>query len=298
MSKEDRFVTGYSRISFKTPGPPLRTAQEDGVWLTADFELDADISPLFPYINAVAESAVYYDKPVFIKFLLDGVLCGLHPESGSAAPFEDKLRAVEFLDRLIAFLNDLHSRKDSIQPNHKKYRPVSVLQILKLLPRTNCGDCGFTSCMAFAAALSKKQTAPEQCPGISRPISENAVYPVYDAQGNLLSTVTIDIDTTKIRHDLQKERESMERLQQRLAAATRPSAGDDKKGRPEPDTVLTGRELEVLRLVASGATNTEISDILTISPHTVKSHVIHIFNKLGVNDRAQAAVWAARNNLI
>jgi DNA-binding NarL/FixJ family response regulator len=61
---------------------------------------------------------------------------------------------------------------------------------------------------------------------------------------------------------------------------------------------LTGRELEVLRFLARGDTNAEISLHLGISPHTVKSHVIHIFNKLGVNDRTQAAVWAARHQLI
>ena len=269
---------------------------EDGVFLTADFELKTDVSPLFPYINAVAENAVYYEKPVFIKFMLDGVLCGLHPESGSAAPFEDKLQAIEFLDRLIAFLNDLYSRKHAIQPNFKKYRPVSVLDILKLLPRTNCGECGFSSCMAFAASLSKMETSPEQCPKFSRPISENAVYPVYDGQGNLLSTVTIDVDISKMRCELEKEREAVQRLQRKLT--TPPDSSCEEPGCTEPEPPLTGREVEVLRLVALGATNTEISEALTISPHTVKSHVIHIFNKLGVNDRAQAAVWAARRNLI
>jgi len=62
--------------------------------------------------------------------------------------------------------------------------------------------------------------------------------------------------------------------------------------------MLTGREVEVLRLMAEGFTNPEISEILSISHHTVKSHVVHIFNKLGVNDRTQAAVWAARNRMI
>ena len=61
---------------------------------------------------------------------------------------------------------------------------------------------------------------------------------------------------------------------------------------------LTARELEVLRLVAEGCTNPEISRILSISRHTVKSHMVHIFNKLGVNDRTRAAVWAARNQLV
>jgi DNA-binding NarL/FixJ family response regulator len=61
---------------------------------------------------------------------------------------------------------------------------------------------------------------------------------------------------------------------------------------------LTPRETQVLRLVAEGASNPEISAMLHISPHTVKSHMIHIFNKLNVNDRNQAAVWATRNRVI
>jgi len=61
---------------------------------------------------------------------------------------------------------------------------------------------------------------------------------------------------------------------------------------------LTVREIQVLRLVAEGCTNPEISQILAISGHTVKTHVVHIFNKLGVNARTQAAVWAARNRLV
>jgi PAS domain S-box-containing protein len=63
-------------------------------------------------------------------------------------------------------------------------------------------------------------------------------------------------------------------------------------------TSLTKREKDVLRLVTEGYTNTQISDMLTISSHTVKSHVINIFNKLGVSDRTQAAVLAIRYKLI
>ncbi len=61
---------------------------------------------------------------------------------------------------------------------------------------------------------------------------------------------------------------------------------------------LSGREAEVLRLITEGFTNKEIAQILKVSHNTVKSHVVHIFNKLGVNDRTQAAVWAAQNELI
>ena len=61
---------------------------------------------------------------------------------------------------------------------------------------------------------------------------------------------------------------------------------------------LTDREIEVLNLIAEGYTNPEISDLLSISVHTAKAHVINIFNKLGVNNRTQAAVVAAFHQLI
>ncbi len=60
---------------------------------------------------------------------------------------------------------------------------------------------------------------------------------------------------------------------------------------------LTDREQEVLRLLATGLTNRDIGTILFIAESTVKTHVEHIIAKLGVSDRVQAAVWAARHGL-
>ena len=60
---------------------------------------------------------------------------------------------------------------------------------------------------------------------------------------------------------------------------------------------LTEREHEVLRLIATGVTNRDIACILFIAESTVKTHVEHIIGKLGVSDRVQAAVWAARHGL-
>jgi len=60
---------------------------------------------------------------------------------------------------------------------------------------------------------------------------------------------------------------------------------------------LAHREREVLRLVATGIPNREIASVLFIAESTVKTHVEHIIGKLGVSDRVQAAVWAARHGL-
>lgn len=61
---------------------------------------------------------------------------------------------------------------------------------------------------------------------------------------------------------------------------------------------LTERELDVLRLIATGATNREIADTLVVSEGTVKNHVSSILSRLSLRDRTQAALYAHQHNLI
>ena len=61
---------------------------------------------------------------------------------------------------------------------------------------------------------------------------------------------------------------------------------------------LTARELDVLRLIGRGATNTEIAGELYVSEGTVKTHVGHIFAKLGLRDRAAAVIFAFDHGLV
>lgn len=72
--------------------------------------------------------------------------------------------------------------------------------------------------------------------------------------------------------------------------------GEPAASQSDPVALLTGREREVLGLVARGLTNKEIARDLGVSPATIKAHVERIIAKLGVSDRTQAAVLAARSS--
>lgn len=65
-----------------------------------------------------------------------------------------------------------------------------------------------------------------------------------------------------------------------------------------PHFKLSAREYQVLTLIVEGRSNPEIAAALYLSLSTIKTHVTGIFNKLGVNDRLQAAVFAVRHQLV
>ncbi len=91
-------------------------------------------------------------------------------------------------------------------------------------------------------------------------------------------------------------------IQQRLVTAVldqspAASGGDPGTSHPELPDELTPRELEVLKLVATGLSNSEIADKLVLSNATVKTHINRIFYKTGARDRAQAVRYAFKHGL-
>jgi DNA-binding NarL/FixJ family response regulator len=80
---------------------------------------------------------------------------------------------------------------------------------------------------------------------------------------------------------------------------TRTFIEEVRMGDPASDTTpLSKREREILQRVADGATTKQVASDLGISPHTVKTHLERIFEKLGANDRAQAVAIAIRTGIV
>jgi len=80
-----------------------------------------------------------------------------------------------------------------------------------------------------------------------------------------------------------------------LAEALRPARGERQEPPPE---ALSERELEVLALVAHGHSNQEIAEQLSVTLKTVKAHVSSVLQKLGLESRVQAALYALRHQIV
>jgi len=99
--------------------------------------------------------------------------------------------------------------------------------------------------------------------------------------------------------------ELLEGLKRGEAAITRKTAtflmkqiAHPKVGHDRPVTVLSDREIEIIRLLAEGLSNKSISERLSLSGNTIKYHLKNILRKLNVQNRTEAVMYAIRNNLI
>lgn len=167
-----------------------------------------------------------------------------------------------------------------------------------------CSDCPVAAVQnSGCREISQKYM---DFPNGVRKYGEVSAFPIYGPQKKIIATLVLVIDITdKIVVDSDAAYQMLSQMMPALRGSIprQPSqvpAGANSRGGLDRTKKhnLTHRETQVLRLVAKGYSNPRIASSLGVSPHTIKSHVINIFNKLGVNDRIQAAVTATRQNII
>lgn len=265
----------------------------------AHFKVDADVSHLFPYVHAVGDDVLHYADPEVLKFKMGDFFVALYPPDIVVARlFDGREQAITFAHRLIDFLNSLESRKSHIKPVHNPLTRIQVPEMLRFLPMSDCGRCGFKTCMAFASALSRRKTQIMMCPAFPKPVGVKIVFANTNSQEQqTLRQLSVDPDLVGVAV-------SMRKMIPAKALSQADANGRQKRckgivgARDGIIFKLSGRETEVLRLITEGFTNKEIAGILKVSQNTIKSYVVSIFNKLGINDRTQAAVWAVKNELV
>lgn len=116
------------------------------------------------------------------------------------------------------------------------------------------------------------------------------------ASGYLLK----DIPASDLARSVHAAHKGIYQLDPAIAAKVVSAISRSAPGVPVEEDIssVTAREIEVLRLIAQGATNREIATQLVISEGTVKNHISNLLSRLGLRDRTQAAIYAREHGLL
>jgi NarL family two-component system response regulator LiaR len=117
-------------------------------------------------------------------------------------------------------------------------------------------------------------------------------------QAGAISYILKDVRMEKLADAIRRAAEDEATLDPQVASRVIQELHGAKQDELNPYTELTDREMEVLKLIASGMSNSEIAEKLVISVNTVKGHVSNILSKLQLADRTQAAVYAWEQGIV
>ncbi|CAB1082563.1 Fe-S cluster domain protein [Olavius algarvensis Delta 1 endosymbiont] len=129
--------------------------------------LDQDIAQVLPHLNAVLGGFDYLKDPPAIIFRSQGKLITVHGNKIAINALRDEAEADKILQWLQREINDAWANRDNIQPCYEGAPKPKVIEILKLLPRTNCRECGEPTCMVFAARMAEGVKGTDDCPPLN-----------------------------------------------------------------------------------------------------------------------------------
>lgn len=145
--------------------------------------LDQDISCALPYLNAVLGGFTYIQEPPSVTFKVHGKLITVHGRKIAINALKDETEAEKIIEWLKREINEAWNKREDIEPSYEGMPQPQVIEILKLLPKTNCKECGEPTCLVFATRIVEGSMDVEEC----RPIGEDekAKLDKYLGQFNL-----------------------------------------------------------------------------------------------------------------
>ena len=138
--------------------------------------LGQDVSEALPYLNTVLGGFEYFKDPPAVTFRTHGKLITVHGKKIAVNALKDEVEAKKIVEWLKNEINDAWEKKDTIEPCYTGMPRPGIIEILKLLPRTNCRECGRPTCMVFATQVAQGVKSAEDC------------KPMEDEQKNKLDT--------------------------------------------------------------------------------------------------------------
>lgn len=158
------FLEGYSLEIFKSK------CDSNAKGVHCFVHLENDISEVLPFLNSRLGGFVYTQDPPSLTLKHYGKLLTFHPEKIAVNALKNQQEAEKIADWLFREVNETWERRAEIQPSTDSAKQPTLIEILKLLPKTNCRRCNEPTCMVFAAKVVEGVKNERDCPEI---IAEN-----------------------------------------------------------------------------------------------------------------------------
>lgn len=132
-------------------------------------QLDEDVGEVLPYLNAVLGGDTFIKEPPSLTFRMNGKLLTIHSRKIAVNALRDEAEAYIVLEWIKDQINETWLNRGSIEPRYEGAARAHPLTIYKLLPRSNCRQCGQPTCMAFAALAATGALGADQCGPLVEP---------------------------------------------------------------------------------------------------------------------------------
>ncbi len=146
--------------------PPCEPGAER---FSAIARLTGDISEVLPYLNATLRGAVYHRAANALTWKKGGHNLAFHAYQIATSNVEDYDAAVKEIDGLVKLINRTWERRAEITPDTETHQRPSLMAVYKLLPQTNCKQCGEPTCYSFAIKLVASQKKLVECVPLIEP---------------------------------------------------------------------------------------------------------------------------------
>ncbi len=137
-------------------------ADAEGVHCFA--HLDQDVTEAIPFLNAVLGGFEYLNDPPAVTFKTHGKLITVHGRKIAVNALKDEAEAEKIVAWLKNEINAGWEKKEEIAPCYTGMPRPGIMEILKLLPKTNCKECGQPTCLVFAAKVAEGAKGSDDCP--------------------------------------------------------------------------------------------------------------------------------------
>ena len=123
-------------------------------------------------MNASLGGHTYTQNPPSVTFKVQGKLITVHSRKIAINALKDEEEATKIIEWLKREINSAYENREEIEPSYETAPNPKILEILKLLPKTNCRECGQATCMVFASMVAEGAKSVEDCPPLDDSISK------------------------------------------------------------------------------------------------------------------------------